>query len=345
MTMPVVVFDPLSVAAWDDFVARRPDALLFHTSQWLALLEQVYSCRVHLLGVWDGGALVGLLPLLTRRLGPFLLGGSPLMQAIASTPFMGPLADPVYRRPILRALGEWQRKQKIAHLELALPVHLADVTDAIAFGYSVESCQSVVLALEGHSRDELWGNLSSACRRAVHKAEAQGVQIVAVEDATYTDVYYPMCAAVYQTSGRLPHLSKAFYAAAWDLLAAPGYLKVWLAVTGGDVIAGAVVLRYRGTAYYLSGASYDEGQPLRPNNLLQWHIIQWAAAQGCAQYDLGGAVISGITRFKLSFGGELHSYTRLHRASSQVARLGRCVYAISIPLWRRFMRQVQGGLR
>jgi hypothetical protein len=326
---------PVTQAAWDSFVAGCPGALLFHTSDWLGLLTRVYDIGWHPLGVWSGGQLVGVFPLLTRKLGPFRLAGSPLMQVVASTPFMGPLLAPAQIPPALEVLGDVLRRRNIDHIEIAFPTLLEDTNAPAKLGYSTEVCQTVVVHLAGRRMDQPWRSLSSSCRRAVRKAEASGVEIVAARNIGFLDEYYSMCKEVYRGSGRPPHLSKRFYAAAWDALAGQGKIKVLLAIHAGEVLAGGIFLLYRDTAYYLSGASYDRGLPLRPNNLIQWRFIEQAASLGIRWYDMGGAVVPGIARFKLGFGGKLWSYTRLYRANSALARLGRVAYKHAIPLWRR----------
>jgi predicted N-acyltransferase len=256
------------------------------------------------------------------------------MRVIASTPFMGPLVTTEEIAPTLVALEDVFHRWKVDHVEIAFPT-LLDVIAASKLGYTTEVCQAVVINLAGRTVDQLWRGLSSACRQAVRKAEASGVETEVARDISFVDEYYRMCEEVYRGSGRPPHLTKAFYVAAWDVLAARGKIKVMLATCAGEVLAGGIFLLHRETAYYLSGASYDRGLRLRPNNLIQWRFIEWAISQGYRLYDMGGAVIPGITRFKLSFGGRLYSYTRLYRANSTLARLGRIVYKRGIPLWRR----------
>jgi lipid II:glycine glycyltransferase (peptidoglycan interpeptide bridge formation enzyme) len=269
-----------------------------------------------------------------RQLGPFRLAGSPLMKVIASTPVMGPLVAASDIGQTLRALDEVLDRQKISHVEVAFASRLDDESIIPPFGYSAEVCQAVSLPLAGRSLDELWRSMSSACRRAIRKAEYYGVEISEANDFNWLNEYYRMCEEVYRGTGRRPHLSKEFYAAAWEQLAKQGNLRVLLANYHGRIIAGGVFLIYRDWAYYLSGAAYDQSLTLRPNNLVQWHFIQWAAEQGCARYDLGGAVVPGITRFKLSFGSEIYTYTRLYCARSAFARWGRRTYKAVIPLWR-----------
>jgi hypothetical protein len=307
----------------------------------LRLLAQVYELTWYPLGVWHDDALLGIFPLLSRRLGPFHLAGSPLMQVIASTPFLGPVVAPQQLPATLAALNDLLYNWKIDHVEIGFPMLLADVTPTVQLGYATETCQTVVVPLAERTGNQLWCGLSSACQRAVRKAEASGVDVVEAQDIRTLDEYYCMCEEVYRDAGRPPHLSRQFYLAAWQALMNQGNMKVLFAEYAGVTVAGAIFLLYRDTAYYLSGASHDQSLHLRPNNLIQWHFMRWAAAQGYRWYDLGGATVPGITRFKLSFGGKLVYYTRMYRTTSTVARIGRIVYQHAIPLWRRWQAAAQ----
>ncbi len=328
---------PLGIAEWDKFIDGRPEALPYHTSAWLNFLSRVYKLEWEGLGAWVGSSLVGVVPLVKRRLGPFRLCGSPLMLTIASTPYLAPLADPEWQIPILEAFHLIQRSTRIDYMEFAFPGMLAELQSLASLGYTLEMCQKVVLELQDRTAEQLWSSLDEACRRAIRKAEANAVNVVECQDAGFIDEYYQMAREVYRTVGREPHLSKSFYAQLWNTFANSGMLKVYLALYKDRILAGGIFLAYKSTVHYLSGVSYDNSQPLRANNLIQWHLIQWAAENKYANYDLGGAVVAGITRFKLSFGGRLVPFLRIYRANSRIARFGRWGYQLTIPLWRRLI--------
>jgi lipid II:glycine glycyltransferase (peptidoglycan interpeptide bridge formation enzyme) len=122
-----------------------------------------------------------------------------------------------------------------------------------------------------------------------------------------------------------------------------------------QLLAGIAVTVLGRQAIYMYGASSDEHRNLMPNHLLQWEAMQWAKAQGCAEYDLwgipddagsagaqgvateegvaaspqdaaGGSALAGVYRFKSGFGG-------------QVARtVGAWDYVYSPPLYWLYTR-------
>ena len=76
-------------------------------------------------------------------------------------------------------------------------------------------------------------------------------------------------------------------------------------------IAGAVVLVYRDSGYYLHGASDYEYRAMMAPHALHWHIIKQLKAEGLKQYDLWGInprKWPGVTRFKLGWGGDTIEY-------------------------------------
>lgn len=329
----------LTQAEWDSFVSTAPDALPFHTREWANLLASVYDVRTAQLGIWANDQMCGALPLWHRCLGPFALGGSPLMQTIASTPYAGALGEDIPIGHLLPPLNQYAQAHRLAYVELSLPTLLprAEIAAAEACGYQHETCNAVVLSLQ-REVDRLWNGLSSGCRRAVRKARSRGVEVVEPLDASFLPAYCAMVEEVYQQAGRLAHLSAFFHKTAWVLLRECGTLKVLLAYCRGDLLAGAMFVIHNDYAYYLSSASTRAGLAQRPNNLLQWHFVRWAAQNGVQTYDMGGAVVPGITRFKLSFGGSIHAYSRLYRSTSLVAKVGRSVYARGVPIVRRLQR-------
>jgi hypothetical protein len=326
---------PVTIPEWDRFVSHHDQALLFHTSTWLNLLAEVYGCLWLPLGIWINDLLVGIIPLQKRRLGPFRLVGSPLMQVIASTPSLGPIVSSDFLPNVLPILNDYLRREQIDHIEIGF----ADEVDASPFlslGYTAETCEKVILSMAGRTQAKLWEGLSSSCRRAVRKAKASSLSVIEPQDGDFLPAYYRLCQEVYRSSGRPPHLDFNFYTTLWEYLAFSDYLKVLLVVLDDAIVAGAFFLVHNHTAFYLSGASDPAALPFRPNNLLQWHFIEWALAQGCKNYDLGGAVVPGITRFKLGFGGSCQPYSRFYRTNSHLAGLGRAVYKVTIP-WCRYI--------
>ncbi len=76
-------------------------------------------------------------------------------------------------------------------------------------------------------------------------------------------------------------------------------------------IAGAVVLIYANTAYYLHGAMDRDYANMMAPYFMHWEIIKWAKGHRLMYYDLWGIDAQkwpGVTRFKLGWGGHTVEY-------------------------------------
>ncbi|HUV09205.1 MAG TPA: peptidoglycan bridge formation glycyltransferase FemA/FemB family protein [Spirochaetia bacterium] len=89
--------------------------------------------------------------------------------------------------------------------------------------------------------------------------------------------------------------------------------RLLLARHGGTVLAGIIVAFLDKKAWYLFGASGDEGRNLMPTYALQWKAVQLARERGCETYDFFGIPPSndpghpmhGLFQFKTGFGGTI----------------------------------------
>ena len=77
--------------------------------------------------------------------------------------------------------------------------------------------------------------------------------------------------------------------------------RLFLAYYSGKIVAGSVV-RFvpGGLLEYAANNSLEEFLYVKPNDLLQWRIIEWASAEGFQSYSLGGAHL-----FVRTFGGTI----------------------------------------
>lgn len=76
-------------------------------------------------------------------------------------------------------------------------------------------------------------------------------------------------------------------------------------------LAGAILLTYGDTVYYLHGAMNRDYKSWMAPYLMHWEIMRWAKASGYHYYDLWGIDANrwpGVTRFKLGFGGQEVEY-------------------------------------
>jgi len=103
-------------------------------------------------------------------------------------------------------------------------------------------------------------------------------------------------------------------------------IKLWLAEKDGRVVGGALILYAGKGLLYRSGVLTEEGRDLYAGNALQWEIIADAIRRGYRVYNMCGGTsdpsdpLYGITKFKLSFGGEMRPFRRYSASGNRILR-------------------------
>ena len=84
-------------------------------------------------------------------------------------------------------------------------------------------------------------------------------------------------------------------------------------------MAGGVYHVFGDTVELVYNGSDESALSLRPNHVLYWKVMQWAAARGLRQVNLGGAERdTPLARFKQQWGAEPHTRYRLtHRRAAR----------------------------
>src|SRR4051812_776046 len=144
-----------------------------------------------------------------------------------------------------------------------------------------------------------WRNLLSS-------AERQGLQVAEGTDPDLFEDFTPLFDELVARKAFAVDLGADFYAALQPELPEHERLHVAIAAVDGRPAAGVVASIHGDTAVYLLGASNDAGRTPNAAYLLQWRVIEAAAARGCRWYDLGGIDPEsnpGVHKFKQRMGG------------------------------------------
>jgi CelD/BcsL family acetyltransferase involved in cellulose biosynthesis len=313
-------FAPLDAPAWDASLARHQSATLFHTSRWLSLLERAHGVRVDRLGIFEGNCLRGLFPLMRTGHGPFTRVGSPVEGV--STPYLGPLVADELLPQTLSLFDERLRRQHagVITCKFARPI---DVSLAASLHYQVHERRTLLLPLAGCSTVDLWQQLKKNCRAHVRQAQQRGVEIIEAESPAIIEEYCRLERGVFaRRRRRIPH-DKRFYYALWDALHPAGQMNVLAAQLSGRTIGVLINAWYGGKLYGLYGATDDAYRRYYPGNLLEWHLIEWAVAQGMELYDMIGGTDASFGEFKRSFGAVPMETPIFSCERSRVAALAR----------------------
>jgi Acetyltransferase (GNAT) domain len=148
--------------------------------------------------------------------------------------------------------------------------------------------------------------LARKWRNVLGNAERRGLHVTGGTGPELFDDFAPLFDEIVARKAFAVDLGAGFYAEVQRRLPERERLRVAIATLDGRPAAGVVASIHGDTAVYLLGASNDVGRATNAAYLLQWHVIEAAAARGCRFYDLGGIDPEGnpgVHRFKERMGG------------------------------------------
>jgi Acetyltransferase (GNAT) domain len=298
---------------WAD-MDSYPDRVIFQTREWLDFVARTQRAEPLVASVLDDGRPVGYFTgLIVKRLGIRILG-SPLPGW--TTESMGfNLIEDVSRADAAVALVHFAfGPLRCAHLELK--DRRLRAFDVEARGFESDSTLTYEMDL---SQDEsaIFGRMSSACRRAIRKAEKVGVRVERTTDPEFAEEYYAQLKRVFARQSLVPTYGIERVRDLIDCLEPTGRLLLVRALSpDGRPIATGMFPAFNGTAYFWGGASLREDQILRPNEAIMWYAIRYWHTRGMSKLDLGGA-----GEYKRRYGPRELRVPFLHR--SRVAGLSR----------------------
>lgn len=283
-------------ARWAEILCSYPSHMLGQTPQWLAFVQEAQQGEVVLAEVKDSARVVGhFCGIMVRRFGLRLLG-SPLPGW--TTSYMGfCLDETISRAEAVTALHDFAFSE-LGCVHLELMDRDATARDTALAGSASRSYTTYEIDLS-LDEAELFGNLSSACRRCIRKAIRSGVRIEESDDPSFAAEYFEQLRDVFAKQRLTPTYGlPRVQALIRHLRPTENVLCLRARDAQGRCIATGIFPGANQRAYFWGGASWRRYQIVRPNELLMWHAILGWKRRGVRYLDLGG---SG--EYKRKYGG------------------------------------------
>ena len=304
----------VSLTEWNSFLSARPEAHLLQTGQWGELKAGFGWEAVRVI---DGDA-VGGTQVLFRRL--------PLGWCIGYIP-KGPVA--VGAGTLWEELDGICRRRKAVLLKVEPDLWVGEGGGAVEKGswkapsrfrsssHNIQPPRTILVDLKG-SEEQILARMKQKTRYNIRLAQKKGVSVRSWGDL---DAFHQMILVTGERDAFGVH-SRAYYRRAYELFHPEGMAELLVAEHGGSPLAALMVFARGERAWYVYGASTDEGRNLMPTYLLQWEAMRWARSKGALVYDLWGVPdfdqtrleagfteqyggLWGVYRFKRGFGGQV----------------------------------------
>ena len=290
--MNILSVDPVTDPQWQRLLAKRT-ASVFHSPPWAGVLLDAYGLSIQAYVATDlaGEPVAGV---------PFCNVSDSVGSRIISLPFSD------YCDPLVTTREEWEvlfRELEVYDLPMIFRCLHSEISAADNRLVTVKRARWHGLDLDT-DLEGIWRNLADPTRRAIRKAQREGVVVQTLDDETFLKEFYQLHLGVRKYKYRLLPQPYTFFEAIRDRFRdVDGWFPL-AACHQGRVIAATIFLRWDDTLYYKFNASHFEALPLRPNDLLLWEGITLGKTLGCRRLDLGLSDEDqpGLIRFKRYFG-------------------------------------------
>ena len=264
---------------WNSLLERCPQKTIFHTWQWLRIVEKYTKTRLYPLVGLAGTTPIGVYPVFHQRKGRANLVYSP--PPGAGLLYLGPLIlnyDELKQDKKESALvglhraveGYISSKIKVDYVRIRTAPNLIDARFLRWNGYTVEPFHTYVVDMRD-GLDSVWSNYDSQVRKDIKKTEREGITI---EEGSKDDLD-KICG----------YLNKEYLLDIYDAYH-PTSARLFLAKHQGEYLGGQMTLFFRDKALLWLGASKTEREGVYPNDLLQWEMMKLAYGNGCRYYEI-----------------------------------------------------------
>lgn len=277
---------PLDHIDWNALDAFG-DRAFTQRRHWLQFVASFTGGEVVVAELHRAGELVGYFNgVRFRRCGVPILG-SPFRGW--STPYMGfNLAPGVPRSEALASVERFAfRELGCLHLEVTDRYFTPD--DAGACGYAHRPVRTLITDLS-EGEDRLLANMTSACRRAIRKAEKSGVSVETAAPEGFAEEYHAQLQDVFAKQDLRPTYSSARVRKLIEHVHPSGdLLLARVRDAGGRSIATGIFPGFGAFSFFWGNGSLREHQILRPNEALHWFAMRYWKQRGMRWHDWGGA--------------------------------------------------------
>lgn len=239
----------------------------------------------------DGESTIGAAQILTRPLPSILKGISYIPR--------GPVAQASNREVVLQALAEYT-KQSIGSVALTIEPDWSDTLPASKWQPSPNHIlipRTLILDLT-KTEDALQSVMSKKTRQYIRKSANDGIVIKRIKDRGAIGECLKIYHQTADRAGFALHDDDYYYDIANEL---GDFSPLFAAYSGNTMVAFLWPIISGNTLFELYGGMNDEGQQLRANYALKWHVIKTMKEWGIERYDMNGLLNDGVSTFKQSF--------------------------------------------
>jgi hypothetical protein len=294
---------------YSEILKSSDNTSVYQTIEWLEVFKSL-SCDIEFVEASEG------------TLVPFICKGHGLLRRAYSLPY------DTYGGPVSTNGLEVPFDEVVEALNIP-SVRMVDYSKILKNADSdVEETSTHLIDISG-GYDAVAAAYTKMNQRAIKQAGQRGLKIKEVEREEELAAFHRLYHRA-SLKHRTRPLPLRFFFSIFQTMVPKRIIQYYVAIYGGVVIAGNLVLYHKDQAYDWAWA-YDEAYLyLRPTNALIDRAIRDAVAAGVSWFNLGSSPSNGkgIIEFKENFGAKRHPYQiitkygRCFRVAKKIHRAG-----------------------
>lgn len=275
-------------ARWEDYVHNQAGTSIYHLAGWKQVMEKTFGLETLYLFAQEGSEILGILPMLHVK--SWLAG-----HYLTTLPGGMHASNVRSAELLLESAKSFVESAAASYLILRDAYVKWDLPDLV----TDESHCTLVVELSTDT-EQVWRGIKKRYRQLTSQAMRAGLHVTNGTRA-FEDIY-PTYSRSMRDRGT-PTLGLDFFQNMMSEL--PGLFRFLTVHHEDRVLGGGFVTPFKDTVYCTWGGMLRESYDLRPNHLLYWESLKYAAESGHQWLDLGRSRYdSGTFVFKKSWGAE-----------------------------------------
>jgi FemAB-related protein (PEP-CTERM system-associated) len=324
-----VVYLDVEDKRWQSFLAKTPH-FIFHTPEYKQFFQSAFKAKILCLAAGDESGI--------RTLFPVVLVKHPVFGTkLISTAFLeygGPCGEMASVPEIIRHLEkDYSHACKYLEVRQGLSGY-----EHVLSGVMQKCPEYKRFVLDLGREADIWQNIQREKRKAVRKAQKEGVIVRETAADEVNEVYDLYCQNM--RSFGSPPFPKSYFVSLFENLVPKQMSKIFGAYVGGKLASFLLGFLCQDRIHIVISVSQPEYLKYRTNDALHWHFIKFGCDHGFKYFDFGRVrPDSGQFEYKKKWGASLldldHFY--LLWKTKSIPRLDpeNSRYSLYSKLWKR----------
>jgi lipid II:glycine glycyltransferase (peptidoglycan interpeptide bridge formation enzyme) len=329
MALTIIPLDSTNEKAWDDVVFSSSNGTIFHTIEWLKVVQDQLDAEFLPLMFYKGTQLVAIYPIFIQNQGIIKVALSPPSRSYML--YLGPvIADYESLKQDKKESTYIQVQQEMdkyifkikgcKYARIRSSPGLYDSRPLRWAGYTIDPYYTYRIDLTG-GIDHVWERFDRKLRVEINKAVREGVTVRTGDKEDLVFIHDSLFKR-YIEQGIKPVNYKNFLLELYNRFY-PDNLKIFVAEYKGQRIGGTINLCFKNIMYLWVGIPKTDLAGISANDLIQWEAIKWAQTNGLEYYEeMDAGDDPRLRHFKSKYNPDLVIWYSAVKHSSHLYKAG-----------------------